>query len=215
MFEYLSSDHRQSKYYYHGCRNLETLSKILNSKKICTGRELGKKPEKVFFNGLDHVSVCKKFSDKEYWKQEINGRNAAFTGYIKNNFGLIISDDIKAKKTEIYNIKNYSSDFIHKFVSEQSNRWSDMFDEYQVKGSIYIDKFKAVIIPIDHLELWWNRPSPDDKQFLLNIMIKIDEYHLDIVNSCDNRFSELYESSEYNRDEESSKIKMRVKKIIK
>ena len=214
MFEYLSRDHTQSKYYYHGCGTCETLSKILDSKKICTGRELGLTLENgvALFNGLDYVCVSKKFSDSEYCAQEINERISAFPRYMQNHFGLILSDDIKALKTEIYNIKNYSYDFIYKFVSEQSNRWSDMFDEYQVKGSIGIDKFKAVTIPIDYLERWH---VPYNNQFLLNIMNKIDEYHLDIVNSCDNRFSELYESSEYNRDEESSKIKMRVKKIIK
>ena len=218
MFEYLSNDHGQSKYYYHGCRNMETLSKILDSKKICTPRELGLKLEKgkALFNGLDHVGVCKKFSDSEYCAQDINGRISAFPDYICKNHGLILSDDIKAKKTEIYNIRNYSPDFIYKFVSEHADsRWSDMFDEFQVKGSIGIDKFKAVIIPVDELEFWWNRPCPNDIQFLLNIISKADEYNLDIVNSCDDKFSELYESSDYNRDEQNNKIKKRVMKIIR
>jgi len=68
MLEFLSDDHWESKYYYHGCGNVETLSKVLDSKKICTGRELGLKLEGgvALFNGLDHISVCKKFSDSEY-----------------------------------------------------------------------------------------------------------------------------------------------------
>ena len=214
MFEYLSSDHRQSKYYYHGCGTCETLSKILDSKKICTRKDLGLelKGGNGLFNGLEYISVCKKSYKKDN-EQEINGTVESFTSFICRGFGLILSDDIRAEKTEIFKFDRYFTPYdIYKFVSEHSEkRWSNMFDEYQVKGSIDIDKFKAVMLPIDRLEKGYIK---FDSKYLSNIMNKIDKYNLDIVNSCDDRFSELYESPDYNRDEQNSKIKKRVMKII-
>ena len=192
------------------------MSKVLDSKKICTPRELGLKLEGgvALFNGRDHISVCKKFSAKEYYIRGLYNMPKAFPWYIIEGFGLILSDDIEAEKTEFYVKKNNKYDIgaIRKFVSEHpEKRWSDMFDEYQVEGSIGIDKFKAVFLPINYLK---QVKIANYQKYLLNIIDKIDKYNLDVIDSCNKKFSELYESDKYNRDDEYEKIKKKIKEII-
>lgn len=186
-----------SKYFYHGTRTIDTILQVFNCQEIQSQRLQGF--EKSYgYNGLDYISLCKKEDNKEY----VTRRKNSFNGYIKGNFCFIISDEIDALKTEYKNCDNMTYEELQIFLSEHSDtRYSDMFDEWQVRDSISLKYIVGIGLTIDkileRIEDDKNKCFFYDVKSLLGI---IKELKLDIIDTCEEDFVEKYEAKLCNNE---------------
>lgn len=185
-----------SKYFYHGLGlsyfypdNITTVLEILTTGGIKCKRLLGKK--KFGYNGLDYVSVCKKYMEEEYHNAY---GSTGFYKYVQDCFCFIISDDIDAVKTEtIPKAYWYFQDIVEKMKKHPEYRYSDMFDEWQVKEMIPLSSIIGIGVPIQWLkEVDWSFHR-DSLEVLRNIFSIAESLGLDIVDSTDKNFVENYE----------------------
>lgn len=178
-----------SKYFYHGTQgNYFGMKKALSI--LTTG---GIKCKKLLnldsfygYNGLEYVSICKKEPDSEYLKNKNNG----FYSYVQNSFCFIISDSIDAIKTE-------TPSFVAtpEILSKSISRFSDMFDEWQVKDKVPLSAIVGIGIPLNELKVLFSlRPELDILEELREILTISEELGLDIIDSSEFHFVEAYET---------------------
>lgn len=138
--------------FYHGifpnipCIAITKMIEIIQSGAIKSRRLQGVTSE-FGFNGDDYISICSKEDEKEYSKYPIN----AYDRYISNSFCFIISDDIPAIKVryiEVYNDFDFET-ILERMIEKPEQRYSDMFDEWQVKDEINLNHIIGIGIPID------------------------------------------------------------------
>lgn len=191
-----------SKYYYHGvkgsCFGVENALKILKTGGIKCKRLLHM--ECCGYNGLDYVSICKKEQEKKYITNTVNG----FYGFVQNSFCFIISDSIEAIKTEM---PNSSLDYDEEPVFK---RYSDMFDEWQVREQIPLSAIVGIGIPVIELEtLFELYPSSlKELQDLKEILSLSEKMGLDIIDSSEFHFVEVYESQKESGKRIAIKVKL-------
>lgn len=183
-----------SKYYYHGVRNIYKMFDIIKSGGIKSKRLLGYKYG-YGYNGYDYVSICNKINENEC-DYEINNDkvcNSSFLNYIYNKFCFIISDQVPAIKTYyLEEISKFSSlNIIRSLLTDIEDRYSDMFDEFQVKDQILLKDIVGIGIPIDEKNI--------KKDIELNTQLKqLYEIALnfgwDIVDTAHLNFVEEYEN---------------------
>lgn len=183
-----------SKYYYHGVDDLLTMLKIIDCGYIKSKRLLGYGKENDF-NGLDYISLCKKEADFMYE----DGKTNSYDNYIKNSFCFIISDSIDAKKCNYIDISKCSSEQMKKISGNQDIRYSDMFDEWQVKNSISITDIVGIGLPLNYLNKMKNYYSSLDFQ-LERIYLLASMLNIDIVNTDEDSFIEKFENSKINNN---------------
>lgn len=184
-----------SKFYYHGTNGLMAMLDIITSGAIKSQRRLGYNVG-WGYNELDFISVCKKESSIIYEVEE----STAFNKYVQNKFCFIISDEIDAIKTEyvnpaevgIHNCKELS-EFINLDVD---TRYSDMYDEYQVRDTIPLKYIKGIGVPVEDVK---RRVEISSNEYLLEkfrlLFNCIKSLGLDIVDTNSPNFVENYESS--------------------
>jgi len=145
-----------SKYYYHGLGeafyrgdSLNRILKILKTGGIKCKRLLGlPNIYESTCNGMDYVSVCKKYPPEDYKSTTMDN---AFYTFVQDNFCFIISNEIDAiKTTPAGKIKwNLYSDSM---LTDKRNRISDMFDEWQVYQEIPLFMIVGVGIPSNYVD---------------------------------------------------------------
>lgn len=179
-----------SKFFYHGTRTINAMIKIFACNRIKSQRLLGYS-KGTGYNGLDYISLCKKENKKDY----IRGRLSAFYNYINGNCCFIISDEINAIKTEYMECDHMTCEELQIFLEEHSDtRYSDMFDEWQVKDSIPLKYVIGIGLPIE--KILENIEYDDSGFFLytLKTLLKIvKELNLDVIDTCEEDFIENYE----------------------
>ncbi len=177
-----------SKFFYHGVDDLLTMLKIIDCGYIKSKRQLGFSKENDF-NGLDYISLCNKESNDMYIGSTLN----SFDNYIKNNFCFIISNDINATKCEYIDISKCTEEQV-KLLSNSDVRYSDMFDEWQVKDSISLNDVVGIGLPLNYLNKirsgYYNSEYQIERVFLIANML-----NLDIINTDEEDFIEKYENS--------------------
>ncbi len=191
-----------SKYYYHGIQGnyfgMKKALKILTTGGIKCKRLLNQE-NFVGYNGLDYVSICKKEREVEYFHSKTNG----FYSFVQCNFCFIISDTIDAVKTEM-------PDFLmtqEALKEYESTRFSDMFDEWQVREEIPLKFIVGIGIPLSELRILFEmQPTLGELQELKEILRISEALGIDIVDSSELHFVESYESQK----EEGKRIAIKV-----
>ena len=190
-----------SKYYYHGIRggidiNSYTINRMfrilesggLKSNKLLHNSKFGG------YNGIDYISVCSKQDINMYSNYKTN----AFFNYIYNNYCFIISDKVDAIKTNYIDSEAYDYHYILELMEHNPNiRYSDMFDEYQVKDEIPSNYIIGVGFPfnINNVHLSGNVYKTFSK--LHNLL---DNLGLDIVDTSSIFFIKENENNKNNND---------------
>lgn len=129
-----------SKVFYHGIKSYydpnESISIMLQI--ISSGgikcRRLQGVTSKLGFNGDDYISVCEEKSNYEYRKYP----NNAFFRYIYYGFCFILSDNMPVIPVHYINGDDFDSytEIIEYMNHYPGVRFSDLFDEWQVKNEI-------------------------------------------------------------------------------
>lgn len=202
--------------FYHGifCHNT---NEIFDSIEICTietmikiietgglkSRRLQGKTSAYGFNGDDYISICSKENEQEYSKYPIS----AYYTYINKNFCFILDDDIdpiKIRYNEVNNCLDFEviSEIMYHFPTQ---RFSNMFDEWQVKDKIDLSHFIGIGIPFDNF--YKDDGICEDCQRRLAQLISLaDELGLDIVNTSDTREMENYKKKALSLERAKRKI---------
>ncbi len=179
-----------SKYYYHGVKRGLVLDKALEIFQK-GGIKCMPGVRKIGFNGLDHVSVCMKEPVEEYG----NHSNNAFYNYVQNSICFIILDTIETIKPEI--IENADKwnrfELVGYMNSKPGFRFSDMFDEWQVKDQIVTSSIIGIGLPMRWLDGVDWRLCLNSLQELKEILSIVEALGLDIVDSSRENFVEEYE----------------------
>ncbi len=155
------------------------------------------------FNGDDYISICSKEDEQAYSKYPIN----AFYGYIQNNFCFIISDDIPAIRVRYNEVNSYLdfmviSDLMRKCPEQ---RFSDMFDEWQVKDEISLRHIIGIGIPFDKVDDMVK--TNKNYQMKLSQLINLaEQIGLDIVNTSDAKEIDAYEKKVLSLDKVKRKL---------
>ena len=176
-----------SRYFYHGVSSIASTLKILQSGSIQCRRLLGKKANG--YNGLDYVSVCKKYAEEDYQNTDLDN---AFYKYVQNYCCFILSEEIPAMKTfPTKHIGDYPMDTI---LFDKQKRVSDMFDEWQVYKEIPLSAIIGIGIPLEELDTILTKTSGNGAEKIKKLITCALESGLDIVDSSDPNFVEKYES---------------------
>ena len=196
-----------SKYYYHGC-SIDEMMEIMKCQTIKTQRDLGYE-EGIGFNGLDYISVCSKLPDIEYKKEHIDD---AYNRYIKNSFCFIISDEVNAIKTKYLDWKtmNLAYNDIANYINTHSGySYSDIIDEYQIKGSISFDYIIGIGVPFNHLDKLEHSNNKDicyDYKIFKQIIEMAKLFSFDIIDTSKDHFLENYENEKAKKSYVLTKI---------
>ncbi len=178
-----------SKYYYHGVKRGDILEKTLDIFQK-GGIKCMPGARKIGFNGLDHVSICTKEPEEEYSRHS----NNAFYKYVQDSICFIISDTVEAIKPEIIeNADKWNRFELFGYMNSKPNtRFSDMFDEWQVKDRVSLSDIVAIGIPMQQLaELMEDIQEGQEKiKKIIEIALALG---LDIVDSSLPNFVEEYE----------------------
>ena len=189
-----------SKYYYHGVGNIiccpdvgQKMINIIKSGGLKSKRLLGMNSY-AGFNGSDYISICKKEDMSLYSKYQLN----AFFYYIFNSCCFIISDEVDAIETEYFNSKDVDYSDIKIMMNKYPYiRYSDMFDEYQVKDEIPLKYIIGIGLPL-------NIDDPylieDIKKDIEPVCLLARSLNLDIVDTRSMFFVEEYENNKNNND---------------
>lgn len=188
-----------SKYYYHGIMpkkdpltKLFTMIEIIKSGGLKSKRKLKIVNLYIGYNGNDYISLCNKEDNSMYdlFSDNIN----AYEDYIYSNFCFIISDEIDAIKTNTFSRhEQYVSYMDFLSIAQGDVRYSDMFDEWQVKDEIKLDKIIGIGLPFNLVHSY----KVSDQEFKKNIEILYslaNYYNFDIVNTDNFNFVEYYEN---------------------
>lgn len=203
-----------SKYYYHGLSGaflvISTMLKILQTGGLKSRRLLGEGENG--YNGLDYVSVCKKYSQQDYKDTEMDN---AFYTFVQNSFCFIISDRVEAIKTKpAGSIKwdNYSD----VLLSDKRERISDMFDEWQVYHEIPLSMIVGIGIPVLFItSILSTLPSDCESIRKFRQIMEIAEIlGLDIIDTNQSGFVEEYEREKQGSPNKVYQISKKLEEII-
>ena len=147
--------HAINAYYeiYYPKLNLRKLENILKDNALLSRRLQGINSSSGF-NGLDYISLC------DYQKRNIyhlnNPHYTSFDAYIKESLSLIFPiDKLPTITPYILNIMTKNKKDYHKMAYLGNNkdvRYSDLYDEVQVKDKISLDLLCGITIPIKKLD---------------------------------------------------------------
>ena len=187
-----------SRFYYHGIipkkeplERLCTMIEIIRSGGLKSKRKLNISNLYVGYNGSDYISLCRK--ENNYMYNRINDNINAYEDYIYSNFCFIISDEIDAIKTNDFDSQGkYVSYMDFLSVANGDIRYSDMFDEWQVKDEIKLDKIIGIGLPFSLVHSY-KYCDKEFEQYLHELYAWVRYLNLDIVNTDDFNFVECYE----------------------
>lgn len=195
-----------SKYYYHGMSprknpndRLNTMIEIIKSGGLKSKHLQDNLGFVIGFNGNEYISLCNK--ENSYMYNFIDDRNNSYEEYIVNNFCFIISDRIDAIKTQDFSKKRSEISYADFYSIAQGDiRYSDMFDEWQVKDEIKLDKIIGIGLPFNLVMSYKNM----DKEFKKSIELLYSlarTLNIDIVNTENFNFVEYYEKEKNINDD--------------
>ncbi len=199
-----------SKYFYHGIYDeqnmLEITYRILKSQKIKTKKQLHFE-EDFGFNGLHHISVCKKEDSRYYDSEHPHG----FYSYVQNHFCFILREDLPViKPTYISDLGPEEYARLREESGEEV-RYTDMVDEWQVLGGIPFAYVIGLGIPVTWLEEHAFSFFPYISLLQLKKILRLaNALGLDIVDSSQEDFVEKYEA----KRKIHPKLKLVGKKLI-
>lgn len=199
------------KVFYHGIKEwYDPYTSILKMLEIIESgglksRRLQSKPSSLGFNGNDYISVCERKNDEEYGKYP----NNAFYNYIVFRFCFIISPSIEALPVQYIDCQKYSS-FAEANVYMRGYpnvRFSDMFDEWQVKDEILLSDIVGIGLPV-HKILNYINHGPEKELFKHNLdrLYNIAKALNWIIVNTDTLYMEDKLIEYLNIDEEKKKI---------
>ena len=146
--------HAINAYYeiYYPKINLKVLESILKDNAILSKRLQGIKDSNGF-NGLDYISLC------DYQKRHIHHLNhpyyTSYDSYIKESLSLMFPmDKLSIITPYILNIICKSKKSYRQMAylgTLENTRYSDLYDEVQVKNSISLDLLCGITIPTKKL----------------------------------------------------------------
>lgn len=160
------------KVFYHGIKDwYDPYTSILKILEIIESgglksRRLQNKTSSLGFNGNDYISVCERKKDEEYGKYS----NNAFYNYIVFRFCFIISHSIEALPIQYIDCQKFASFAEAKeYMRSYPNvRFSDMFDEWQVKDEISLSDIVGIGLPV-HKILNYIKHGPKKELFKYNL----------------------------------------------
>ena len=199
-----------SRYFYHGVSSIASTLKILQSGSIQCRRLLGKKANG--YNGLDYVSVCKKYAEEDYQNTDMNN---AFYSCVQGNFCFIVSERVDAIKTHSSGqIKWY--DYSDSLLTDKRNRISDMFDEWQAYQEIPLSMIIGVGIPSNYVDAILKKSSSTGRFImeLKEIVAVVTALGLDIVDTNVLGFVEEYEKYKENSSSKVYQISKKLEEVI-
>lgn len=193
-----------SKFFLHGTDDIKTMIDIIRTNGI-KSRRLQKNFRPGYFNTQDYISVCKKERDDLIFEHKIS----AFETFIKDEFCFIITDEINAIKTKFLNPREFSTEEkMLKYVKKHNKtRYSDMYDEWQVKDEIPLNKIVGIGLPFSYIEERINENL--DNGFFMNLKTLISlvvALNLDIVDTSDSMFIDDYENNKSDINKNKKKI---------
>lgn len=194
-----------SKYFYHGLKEgiddydflfdkidcVEKMITIIESGGLKC-RRLLKSRLTGGYNGDDYVSLCRKEENEKYREYP----SSSFYTYIHDNFCFIISDEVDAIKTEYLNRYDFNNvlDIQDYIIEHEPERFSDMFDEWQVKDEIPLKYIVGIGVPLKTVKSLRKFDSEHEK-LVDKLFLLANSLGLDIVDTRSSDFIEEYESS--------------------
>ncbi len=203
-----------SKYFYHGVTgsfvSIPLVLEILKTGGLKCKSLFGKEPRG--YNGLNYVSVCKKYPPEDYKSTTMDN---AFYTFVQDNFCFIISNEIDAiKTTPAGKIKwNLYSDSM---LTDKRNRISDMFDEWQVYKEIPLSAIIGIAIPVQCLAPTL-KDFPSDCNTIKSfrkLLELANELGLDIVDTNQRGFVEEYERKKQEASVKIYQISKKLEQVI-
>jgi len=138
---------KHQQFYFHSVRfRIETLEEILKNGYILSKERAGIKDNKLTFNGEKWISICK-YYDPYYDPNNYDYTYLPFCAYqflVVNGIAIILDNNLQATKTVFM---PYDELYPGLIKEENSIRYSDCIDEYQVRDSISKDHFLAIMYP--------------------------------------------------------------------
>lgn len=141
--------------FYHGMQprkatlcKIHKMLEIIDSGGLKSNRLLGNNLAHGY-NGLDYISVCSREKFYKYWNKE----ESAFNIFIKNNFCFIFSGEVSAVKTLYLDYDRFAhyDDLVEYMDIFSGQRFSDLFDEWQVRDEIPLSYIVGLGIPIKRI----------------------------------------------------------------
>ena len=164
------------------------------------------------FNGLDYISVCKKYAEEDYQNTDMNN---AFYSCVQGNFCFIVSERVDAIKTHSSGqIKWY--DYSDSLLTDKRNRISDMFDEWQVYKEIPLSAIIGIGIPVQCLAPTL-KDFPSDCNTIKSfrkLLELANELGLDIVDTNQRGFVEEYERKKQEASVKIYQISKKLEQVI-
>ena len=198
-----------SRYFYHGIA-IPDMLQVLQTGGLKCKRLLGQ--EEHGFNGLDYISVCKKYAEEDYQNTDMNN---AFYSCVQGNFCFIVSERVDAIKTHSSGqIKWY--DYSDSLLTDKRNRISDMFDEWQAYQEIPLSMIIGVGIPSNYVDAMLKKSSSTGRFImeLKEIVAVVTALGLDIVDTNVLGFVEEYEKYKENSSSKVYQISKKLEEVI-
>lgn len=189
-----------NKIYLHGIHSLsdnydskttlKILKKVIQSNALLSARMQNKKHHIVLFNGLDYISLC------DYEKKDISNEYSSYENYIRYSLSLIFpKNKIEVLNPEIVDmVLDY--DTIRKYGLSNGKRYTDLYDEVQVKDKILLDHMSGITLPISKMKNNFLNESKTINMVLreiekINILLEqynhlVPLYDIDTFESLDN-----------------------------
>lgn len=132
--------------YFHSIRmDLETFERIIRSGHLLSLNRLGL-PNRDYasYNGREWISLCK-YCDMDDETLHEFGMRSAYNRLVVNNLSLVFTNLKRAKSTYY---KPYGELRFHPVSDDDETRYSDCFDEYQVRDHVSLKHLVGILYPI-------------------------------------------------------------------
>lgn len=134
---------------YNSKETLKTLSEILKDNALLSLR-LQNKESNYGFNGIDYISLCD--YDKRNIVPEEEPEYNAYQNYIRMSLSLMFpKEKLEVITPQIIAISTKTKNGFKKMATlgeKQEERYSDLYDEVQVKDRVSIDLMSGITMPI-------------------------------------------------------------------
>ncbi len=208
-----------SKCYLHGVRPTQAGRVIDKLYQIFVDQEIKTKDKLNYerdygFNGKYYVSVCRKMPVFSHF---FASYCSAYYGFVRNHFCFMMRDCMKVVSTSTITVEQYSENIeYYKILKEKypMERISDMYDEFQVYGSIPFSEVIAFGIPIKHLNDYLE--SKEDWEKFREVLAMAEALGLDLVDSSAFGYVEKYEwAKKVHKNVNGTKVLKKIAKTYK
>ena len=181
-----------NKYFYHGVNGLSVIRRfwdIINDGEIKCRRKLGCGTS-YSFHGFVYVCVCTKEADELYKKYEEN----AFYDYIVNHITFVIRK-VDAIKPKLISECDEEIDLRHLVFKNNNERYTTLFDEWQVQNSIDLSDVVAIAIPLSNVQDgMFGLEKEEYQDFIIDVKTVAETLKMDLLDSSNPKFADNYEN---------------------